>query len=234
MPTPHPSPPPPFVSETAGPRKGWLVLEGAALFLGLPGAVAAGWIRAWVIPLLILTALGCGLVLRRSHGLRLRDLIRPRVPAGEWRRVLLIFAVAVPVLVMLLGFVQPSARFSLLRTQPGLWLLVVVLYPVVSVVPQEFIYRAFFFTRYRPLFGGGWGLPLASALMFAFGHLVFHNWPAVVLAGAGGWLFGLTYRRTSSLLLVSAEHALYGCAIFTIGYGEFFFDGTLRVVRGGP
>jgi membrane protease YdiL (CAAX protease family) len=63
------------------------------------------------------------------------------------------------------------------------------------------------------------------------GHIVFRNWPAILLTCAGGWLFGTTYRRTSSLLLVSVEHALYGCAIFTIGYGNYFFDGSRRLFR---
>lgn len=70
-----------------------------------------------------------------------------------------------------------------------------------------------------------------AAVVFAFGHIVFGNWLAVVLTGIGGWLFGTTYRRTASLGLVAVEHALYGCAIFTIGYGQFFLDGTLRLLR---
>lgn len=221
----------PSVSDAAAARKIRLAPECAALFLGVPAAVAAGWIRAWVIPLLLVMALGCALALRWRHHLRLRDLIRPGVPAREWRRVLFTFALAVPGLVVLLWLFQPASLFSLVRDQPRLWLLVMVAYPVVSVVPQELIYRAFFFERYRPLFGRGWGVIAAAALVFAFGHIVFRNWPAVLLTGAGGWLFGLTYRRTSSLLLVSVEHALYGCAIFTVGYGRYFFDGTLHLFR---
>jgi membrane protease YdiL (CAAX protease family) len=209
------------------------VLECAALFLGVPAALAAGWIRMWVIPLLVVMALGCGLTLRWCHQVRLRDLFRRPIPAGEWRRILLIYGMAVPGLLALLWWIKPGALFSLMLDHTALWLLVMVLYPVVSVIPQELIYRAFFFERYRPLFGYGLGLPLVSAGVFAFGHLVFQNWPAVVLTGIGGWLFGLTYRRTSSLLLVSVEHALHGWAIFTLGYGEFFFDGTLRLARGG-
>jgi hypothetical protein len=54
---------------------------------------------------------------------------------------------------------------------------------------------------------------------------------AIGLAFAAGCLFGRTYQRTSSLLLVCAEHTLYGCAAFTIGYGEFFFDKTMQPYR---
>jgi membrane protease YdiL (CAAX protease family) len=212
-------------------RKVRLALECTVLFLGLPAVIAAGWIHALVIPVLVLMAAGCALALRRSHQVRLRDLIRPRVPPAEWRRVLLLFAAAVPGLVALLWLINPAALCSLPQHHPKIWLLVMVVYPLVSVVPQELVYRAFFFERYRPLFGSGRGLILAAALVFSFGHVVFHNWPAVLLTAAGGWLFATTYRRSSSLFLVSVEHALYGCAIFTIGYGTYFFDGTLRLFR---
>jgi hypothetical protein len=56
--------PPACASDFSAARKLRLALKGAVLFLGRPVAVAAGWIRAWVIPLLVLTAMGCALVLR--------------------------------------------------------------------------------------------------------------------------------------------------------------------------
>jgi membrane protease YdiL (CAAX protease family) len=153
------------------------------------------------------------------------------VPGREWGRVLAIYLAAIPCLFGLLWWVKPSALFFLLGHHTGIWLLIMIGYPVLSVFPQELIYRAFFFERYRPLFGRGVGMIAASAAVFGFGHVVFHNWISVALTFLGGWLFGVTYRRTSSLLMVSAEHALYGCAIFTIGYGEFFVDRALWLFR---
>jgi membrane protease YdiL (CAAX protease family) len=223
--------PPPGATDCSRAGKLGLALECAALFLGLPAAVVAGLAPFLVIPLLLLTALGCGLVLRWRHGINLPDLIRPRVPAREWRRVLLSYAVAAPGLVALLWFIQPDAMFALLCRHTRIWVLVMIFYPLLSVFPQELVYRAYFFERYRPLFGSGPGMVAAAAAVFAFGHIVFGNWLAVALTGVGGWLFATTYRRTGSLGLVSVEHALYGWAIFTIGYGPFFFDGTLRLFR---
>jgi membrane protease YdiL (CAAX protease family) len=214
-------------------RKPWRALECALLFIGVPTVVAAGWLPVLVIPLLVLMAIGCGIVLRRRHGLGLAELMRPKVPRQEWQRILAIYLLTVPGLIGLLWLLKPAVLFSLIVLHPKLWLLVIIAYPLLSVLPQELIYRAYFFARYRPLFGDGPGLVLASAGVFAFGHLVFHNWPAVALTFCGGWLFGQTYRRTGSLLAAAVEHALYGCAIFTIGYGQFFFDGTMRLVRGG-
>jgi len=55
------------------------------------------------------------------------------------------------------------------------WVLIFILYPLFSVYPQELLYRTFFFHRYRPLFGGGWGMVIASALAFGFVHIIFRN-----------------------------------------------------------
>jgi membrane protease YdiL (CAAX protease family) len=225
----------PVMMDHVGPirrdRKFWLVVECTTLFLGVPMAIAAGWLRVQVIPLLLLMAAGCGLVLQRVHKIQIRRLFSSKISVADWRRILIAYSIAVPFLAALLWIINPSAMWSLMCQHTKIWLLVMVAYPVVSVFPQELIYRAFFFERYRPLFERGAGIVLASAAIFSFGHVVFHNWPAAVLTFVGGLLFARTYQQTSSLLLVSVEHALYGCAIFTIGYGSYFFDGTMRLIR---
>jgi membrane protease YdiL (CAAX protease family) len=212
-------------------QKLWLAVECGLLFVGVPVAYAVGWLPVTIIPLLLLMAGGCGLVLHWRYKTAMRDLLRTRVPGLEWRRIVIIYAVAIPCLIWLLWAMKPAALFSLICRHPAIWLLVMFAYPVISVLPQELIYRAFFFERYRPLFGRSVGMVAANAVTFSIGHVLFHNWPAVILTLFGGCLFARTYQRTSSLLLVSVEHALYGCAVFTIGYGEFFFEGTLRLFR---
>jgi membrane protease YdiL (CAAX protease family) len=211
-------------------RKLLLALECGALFIAGPAAGAAGLLPVLVIPILLLMAMICWAVLRFDHKIHLRQLLRPRVPAREWRRVLVIYLVALPCLLGLLWVIKPEALFTLMIQHTKIWLLILVAYPLVSVFPQELIYRSFFFERYRPLFGSGFGMVLISAVLFGFAHLIFHNWVAVVLTMLGACLFGTTYQRTSSLLLVCVEHALYGCAAFTIGYGEFFFDKSMRLL----
>jgi membrane protease YdiL (CAAX protease family) len=88
------------------------------------------------------------------------------------------------------------------------------------------MYRAFFFHRYRRLFGEGGRMVLASALAFGFVHIIFGHWISVVLSTAGGLLFAATYARSRSLLLTSLEHAFFGDLIFTIGLGQFFYHGA--------
>jgi membrane protease YdiL (CAAX protease family) len=212
-------------------RKFWLALECAALFLGVPAVVGARWVPVPVIPLLLVMTAGCWLALQWHHKIDLRSLLRPKVPAHEWQRILATYAIALPCLLVLLWIIQPAAMFFFMCQHTVIWLLIMIGYPVLSVFPQELIYRAFLFERYRPLFGNGNAMILASATVFGFGHVVFHNWISVALTFVGGFLFAKTYQRTKSLLVVSVEHALYGCAIFTIGYGQFFFDRFLWLFR---
>jgi len=207
-------------------RKFRLAAEGVVLFIGLPAVTAL--IPALVIPVLVVMAVGCSWVLHRRHGVRWESLVGRPVSGLEWRRILILYLVAVPALLGFLWLGKPANLFLLPRAHPRVWLLVMVAYPLISVIPQELIYRVFLFARYRPLLGHGRGMVLASAMVFAFGHIVFHNWLAVGLTFLGGLLFATTYRRTGSLWAVAVEHALYGCAIFTLGFGEFFYAGTLR------
>jgi uncharacterized protein len=158
-----------------------------------------GWLPVTIIPLLLLMAGGCWLVLRYQHHVAVRALLRTPVPCAEWRRMRICYAVAIPCSICLLWATKPAALFSLMRQHPMIWLLVMVAYPLLSVLPQELIYRVFFFERYHALFERGDGMVVASAAAFSIGHVVFHNWPAVVLSLVGGWLFAGTYQRTSSL-----------------------------------
>jgi len=107
---------------------------------------------------------------------------------------------------------------------------VMVAYPVLSVYPQGLLFRAFFFERYTDLFPGEWAMILASAAAFAFLHIIFRNWLAVALTFAGGLLFAMRYAETNSLATSSFEHALYGCWLFTVGLGQYFYHGTIASV----
>jgi membrane protease YdiL (CAAX protease family) len=98
-----------------------------------------------------------------------------------------------------------------------------VLYPLLSAFPQEAIYRAFLFHRYAPILKTGHARTWASVLAFSFLHIVFGNWVAVALTLPAGWIFARTYRTTGSLALASLEHAVYGCIVFTVGLGRFFY-----------
>ncbi len=154
--------------------------------------------------------------------------------AGELRTRLLkivsFFALAAFVIWLGVMTFAPQLEWNLVRQSPALWVIVLLAYPVLSVYPQGVLYRAFFFERYARLFRGERAMILASAAAFAFLHIIFRNWLAVGLTFAGGLLFAWRYAKTKSLATSSFEHALYGCWLFTVGLGQYFYHGTIASV----
>ena len=118
----------------------------------------------------------------------------------------------------------PEQLFSLPHKKPLAWVAVMVLYPLLSVVPQEILFRTYYLGRYH-LFMSPNTLRLTSAIAFGWVHIVLLNWVAVVFSMVGGVFFAETYLKTKSLACVCFEHALYGCYLFSIGLGYYFYHG---------
>ena len=136
-------------------------------------------------------------------------------------------ALSLPLLAALTAVLRPGELLRVPLERPLLWAAILVLYPVLSVYPQGIVYRAFLFHRYRELFPGRWPMILASAVAFSFVHVVFDNALAPALTLGGGVLFAWTYERTRSLLVAAIQHAAFGCLVFTLGLGEFFYKGLI-------
>ncbi|MFD2515966.1 type II CAAX prenyl endopeptidase Rce1 family protein [Pontibacter locisalis] len=102
------------------------------------------------------------------------------------------------------------------------YLLTVALYPFWSVIPQEIVYRAWYYHRYSDLFQNEKLSILVNSALFGFSHIVFGNWVAVSGAFLVSFVFSHTYRKHDSLLIVIIEHFVYGVMIFSLGMGRFF------------
>ncbi|AUX47447.1 CAAX amino protease [Sorangium cellulosum] len=179
-------------------------------------------------PVLAAVWLGLALslvLLLRDPGFERGALIRA-APPRELAWVLARFAAAAAASTIAGALIAPDRLFGFVRERPGLWALVMIGYPLFSVVPQGLLYRALLFHRYAALFPAP--PALVGGLLFGFGHIAFRNWVAVALTTVGGVLFSRTYLRTRSLPLSCLEHALYGCFVFSIGLGEFLYSGALR------
>ncbi|WP_369995521.1 CPBP family intramembrane glutamic endopeptidase [Winogradskyella sp.] len=109
--------------------------------------------------------------------------------------------------------------FIVVKNKPLFWALMLFIYAFFSVYPQELIYRTFFFQRYESLFRNDALFILVNAAMFSLAHIFLKNILVMVLTFIGGILFALTFKKTKSTLLVSIEHAIYGCWLFTVGMG---------------
>ncbi len=146
----------------------------------------------------------------------------------NWRPILFRFIFFAVITSLFVWVFYRTKFFIMPRKNIGLWLMIMVFYPLWSAFPQELIYRTWFFHRYRDLFSREWVFVLTNAFLFSFSHIIFRNWLALVLTFAGGILFSLTYKRSHSLLTVFIEHTLYGDFIFTVGIGQFFYMALSR------
>lgn len=214
------------------PGKGVLIVELALLFMGFPVLFRLLPVRLSPLPALWLAAAYCIWVLRHAAGPIALRLWNAWPLHGSIGSVLAIFALAAVIIIVAVWRLHPQILFSFPRNSPLFWAVVMVLYPVLSVYPQGIIYRAFFFERYRTLFPTPAAMILASALAFAFSHIIFRSPWSVALTFAGGLLFAWRYQQTGSLLVSSLEHALYGCFVFTVGLGGLFYHGAGRAAVG--
>ena len=205
-----------------------LIAEFLLVFAGLPLLVLFLQDRAFMITLLWGGAVVVYLVMHRwyehKHG---TDWNWPGLRKG-WRPVALRFAVLAPAIAAMawLAFRGTDQFLSFPRDRPDIWVRVMLLYPLLSVWPQEIIYRSFIRVRYAPLFRSDRLYIAVSAAAFGFMHCIFLNPVAVMMTLIGGLLFAHSYSKYKSLALACLEHAIYGCLIFTIGLGHFFFSGA--------
>ncbi len=172
-------------------------------------------------------AAGCLIVLRSEPE---KDMQKHfRIPEKAQVRNVCLIALAVFVILLLgIFWFDRTSLFIFPRTKPGVWGLVMLLYPLFSALPQELVYRTFLFQRYKNV------LPqpillLLSTLAFALLHIFFNNALALGGSALAGGLFTYRYFKHESLWLVTLEHALYGCIVFTVGLGQYFYLGATRL-----
>ena len=211
-------------------NKWWLWCECLSVFLVIPVLL---WLRLFTTPLIMLPlfilCIPVTIWLGKEYGFSWALFWRGELEAErrQLRKIIKRFLVNALLLIGLLLLCYPEHLFDLPRNMTLLWLLIIVLYPLFSVYPQELLYRTFFLRRYRSLFKNQRYVVLLNALLFGWMHIVFHNVLAVVFTFIGALLFADTYRNTRSLRLTCLEHAMYGNLLFTLGYGQAFLFGSL-------
>jgi hypothetical protein len=136
-----------------------------------------------------------------------------------WRRTLVFLTVISVLTILYVLYTDASKLFVVMRTKPLLWAVILCTYSLLSVYPQELIFRTFFFLRYESFVKNKYLFVFINASVFCIAHLLFKNQLVLLLTFLGGILFGLTFQRTRSTLLVSIEHAIYGSWLFTVGMG---------------
>lgn len=137
-----------------------------------------------------------------------------------FKQTLIKLLVIVSITTVFVWFTANEALFGVLLNKPKLWLFILFFYSFFSVYPQELIYRTFYFKRYHNIFKSKYLFIFINAIVFSLGHIFFNSTLVLVLTFLGGLLFAFTFNKTKSTLLVSIEHAIYGCWLFTVGMGS--------------
>lgn len=207
----------------------FVLLELGILTIGIPFAMVTVLSLRALIPLLWITVV---------YAIALEKWLNPNMLAVslKWkehykpylRPMLVKLGISCVLVIIMTWGLFPEKLGNFVMQRPLVWLLVMFLYPLLSVIPQEIIFRRFFFWRYSMFFSSDMVMVLASGLTFGLVHIIFQNWVAPILSAIGGIIFARTYQRTNSLLMPVIEHSLYGCMVFTVGLGQFFFHGYVK------
>lgn len=204
-------------------------LEFVLIFCGLPvvAMVFGHLTQGLIIPLLLVLSFYCICTLWRDPKFKRKRLGKLRDLAKHSKHLHLGFTAWSVWVVLLVWWFLPQLFLSLPTEQPYSWLSTLFIYPFLSVIPQELIFRTFFFHRYKQLFPHKLLRIVASAACFALAHAFYGNWVAVVVAAIGGLLFGMTYAMTKSTLVVVIQHSAWGLLLFTVGLGNYFNSALL-------
>ena len=137
------------------------------------------------------------------------------------------FIIIFSIIFLCLGFfyillVNKDLLFIFPKTNFKLWLIVIFIYPFLSVIPQEIVYRVFFFQRYFPKINSIYFAMALNLIVFSYGHIVFNNLHAILITAIVSPIFAYAYLKKSFLTCV-VLHSLGGQIIFTLGLGKYFY-----------
>ena len=203
-------------------------LEFTLIFVSLPllGFFLRAYLANWLIPALIILMAVCGmLLLSDPHFKRFRLTSLGQFSAVK-RRLFSFFFLGALFSGMFYGIMNQENWFSLPRNSFNDWLMLLLLYPILSVMPQELIFRTYFFHRYKRIMPSKTVRIIVSASVFALAHIVYANVLAVLLAFLGGLLFSYTYAQSRSTSVCVIEHSLWGLWMFTLGLGDVLDAGA--------
>ncbi len=211
-------------------KRYFILIECLILFFITP--VILYWFRHLLafrlLPVLLFLALGCIIYMSATKAFDFSIFWNTRNFLSHTKSILVTFT-CISILIGLLTYLVYEDRFFVFPIdRPNAALIFILMYPLLSAVPQEIIFKCFFFHRYGALFPGPLSLIFFNGLSFGLFHLWYGNAVAPVLSLFAGMLMAYRYLKTNSLLLVSIEHSLMGILIYIVGLGWFFYSGSIQ------
>ena len=140
----------------------------------------------------------------------------------DWKFIIIFSLIFLSLSFFYVILVDKDLLFIFPKNNFELWLLVILIYPFLSVIPQEIVYRVFFFQRYFPNERSFYFLTLLNMIVFSYGHIVFNNVHAILITAIVSPVFTYAYLKKSFFTCIIL-HALGGQIIFTLGLGKYFF-----------
>ena len=211
----------------AAPRsRAWLMVEFAAFYVAVPVAIAVALPPGMLLPALMAMAAGGLVLLHLTPGFEWRDLTTGWSRIAWGRVAIMGLAAAVVGLAVVLAL-RPDALFQPGHSMPLLLAAIVGLYPPLSALPQEILFRPLFFRRYGRLLPRGETAQIVlNAAVFSLAHLMYWSWVVALLTFAGGIAFAQAYRVRRSFAEAVVLHAVAGCIMFALGLGAWFYSGN--------
>lgn len=201
-----------------------LILEGALLLGLLPFLLAIFPARKPIFPVLVAGALYAFLRCRKNVNWRF---VFSRPEKGWWKGSLIrATGIALGSIIYCL-LMQADSFLNFPKNLPHIWVLVLCLYPILSVFPQEIIYRLYFFERLVAPIQNKYYSIIVGSIAFSWVHIIYWNffalWGTLFAGFIFNWIYWKYKDRPGVMWRVLLEHSLYGLTIFTVGLGGFFF-----------
>ena len=198
----------------------YTVIEFLLFFVFVP-FIANYFLDGWfkILPLIAI-ALFFFILLRLDSSFEKKGLYQ--LNKGEFKKSVPRLIIISVLLIWFTWWIFPDLLLYYPRENFEKYLITFFLYPFASVIPQELIYRVYFFHRYKKIVPERFLLILSNAIIFGLTHWIYGNWVAPIATFLVSWIFIYSYLKSKSLLNVSLEHYFYGLIMFTIGFGYFF------------
>ncbi len=211
-------------------KRVWLRIECVMLFFMVP--IALFWFRHLLafklMPVLLCAATGCLIYLFSDKTFDRSVLWNMQNMSSRMRQVLLT-CLGISICLGIFTYLMYEERFFVFPIdRPNAVLTFVLMYPLLGALPQEIIFKGFFFHRYASIFSGPVSLVVLNGVSFGLFHLWYANVIAPVLSVFAGMILGCRYVKTKSLLITSIEHSVLGICLYMIGLGWFFYSGSIQ------
>jgi len=203
-----------------------LIAEFVVFFLAAPIAIATLLPATIMFPaLFLITAIGI-VLLHVTDGFHWGDLSRGW-QAVFWKKIVIFTASTLIACLAVIYTLAPQEAFNIARQQPLMLLAIFTLYPLISALPQELVFRPLFFRRYASILPDTNAAILLNAAIFSLAHLMYWSWVVAIMTFFGGLIFAYAYEKRGSFPLAVILHSIAGNIIFLVGLGIYFYSGNV-------